>query len=174
MPPILPPRPNPGPEPLDEPGRLGLLSLTAILVGLVGVLFVVLLLIRRRRNAKRLLGTNVPSRPSTPPSPRERLIAIAPMIRLTLARVFGPSYVARTTEELADDHRIREALGDDDFATLIEILGAIDRLKFSATIEDVVELGGPPEVWESTAAQLARALEQQGGKTVAPFPANSR
>lgn len=65
-------------------------------------------------------------------SQREQLIALSQSIRTDLSLRFGLAYLAKTTEELAHDRPLSNALGPADFQRFIEILELIDSVKFSA------------------------------------------
>jgi hypothetical protein len=160
--PLLPPRPNLGPEPLADPGLFSPLVLTLILAGLV----LVAVLTRHRRLRKRRSSTpnhnGGESTTGEDSSARNRLIALSPTIRSALTRRFGPSCLAKTTEELASDDRIGEILGRADFEQLIGILNAIDRLKFSVPTlsdDDVSSMAADLEVWTPSVVQLTKTLE---------------
>lgn len=160
--PLLPPRPNLGPEPLSDPSLIDPLVLAVILAGFV---IVAVLIWRRRVRARRSTAPDHnrggPSL-AEPPSPRDRLIALSPSIRSALTGRFGASCLAKTTEELASDDRIGEILGPDDFEHLIAILNAIDRLKFSESTrndDDAPSLAARVEAWEPSVRRLTKALE---------------
>jgi hypothetical protein len=59
-------------------------------------------------------------------------LSLAVQARETLATRFGPSLRARTTEEIAADPQVKEALGDDHFAALIRLLSTADHWKFAS------------------------------------------
>jgi hypothetical protein len=160
--PLVPPRPNLGPEPLSDPAIFSPLALMVILAGLA----IAAALFWNRRNRKRRSSTpdqnNGAADSEEPPSVRDRLIALSPTIRSALTGRFGPSCLAKTTEELASDDRIGEILGQADFERLIGILNAIDRLKFSvATLcdDDASSLAHHLAAWELSVAQLMKTLD---------------
>ena len=69
------------------------------------------------------------SRTSTP---RGRLVALSMSTKNALAARFGPTWRAKTTEELAAEPTLAEVLGPEPLRELIEFLDRIDRLKFAA------------------------------------------
>lgn len=159
---LLPPRPNLGPEPLPDSGRLSPYFLLAVI--LVGALLVTILFVRHRRRNPVVGQGRADVRPASgePPSPRDRLIALSPSIRSALTRRFGSSCLAKTTEELASDHRIGDILGRADFEHLIDILNAIDRVKFSVSVlndDDASSLMAHVEAWELSVRRLTGVLE---------------
>jgi hypothetical protein len=48
----------------------------------------------------------------------------------------GPSLRARTTEEISSDAVVKEALGEDNFASLIRLLSTADHWKFASPPEN--------------------------------------
>jgi len=130
---LVPPRPNLGPEPWsEEPSSpwpllaVGLV-LAALLAGLIWI-------IRRRRRKRRAVA---PPQPVTAlDTPDAQLLSLAVQARETLATRFGPSLRARTTEEISNDAVVKEALGDDHFASLIRLLSTADRWKFASPPEN--------------------------------------
>lgn len=130
----LPPRPNLGPEPLPE--RVPSLWAAFAIALIIAVVLAAVLLVRRRKGRSRRRGVVITTslrRESLgePLTPRDRMIALATEVRAALSRRFGPSSLAKTTEELADDPRIGRVLSRAHFDDLIGFLNAIDRLKFS-------------------------------------------
>jgi hypothetical protein len=158
--PLVPPRPNLGPEPLTDAGTFN----PGFLAVLTAVLTIAAVLAWRRLSRKRRPTTRSHGGPAAsggPPSARDRLIALSPTIRSALVSRFGPSCLARTTEELASDPRIGEVLGRVDFDRLIEILNAIDRLKFSAPLlidDEASLLTSRLKDWEPSVLNLTKAL----------------
>ena len=57
---------------------------------------------------------------------------LAGQARETLAARFGLALRARTTEEIAEDSRLREALGEAHFDPLVRLLETADRWKFAS------------------------------------------
>jgi hypothetical protein len=56
---------------------------------------------------------------------------LAAGVREALAARFGPSLRARTTEEIAADVAIRDAIGESHVESLIELLSTADHWKFA-------------------------------------------
>jgi len=125
---LVPPRPNPGPEPFAEPrptwGWLAGLSFT---VGLLAFWA----LNRRRQRARRTLER--PSETIAPGLPQEPLVALAESVRAALVARFGASWRAKTTEEIASDAAPADAFGVETAERLVTLLREADRAKFAAT-----------------------------------------
>jgi hypothetical protein len=127
--PTLPPRPNLGPEFIPEPRTLTWLWVLSLSVlGAVGLLAFLWLRARNRRDRRSL---SVPPE-STSATPR---IHAAGEIRRALVERFGAEFLARTTEELREDARLREQLGSAVHAQAVEILAAADLEKFGDKFE---------------------------------------
>jgi hypothetical protein len=126
---LVPPRPNLGPEPWSEE-RSSLWPLLG--VGLV--LAAAVWMISRRRRKRRAVS---PPQPVTSlDTPEAQLLSLAVQARETLATRFGPSFRARTTEEISNDAVVKEALGDDHFQSLIRLLSTADHWKFASAPEN--------------------------------------
>jgi hypothetical protein len=127
---LVPPRPNLGPEPWSEARDNGYRSVgigLALAVCLAGALWITW----RRRASRR---SRPPAQPQSDPqadSPSAQLVYLAAGAREALAARFGPSLRARTTEEIAADLAIREAIGESHVESLIELLSTADRWKFA-------------------------------------------
>jgi hypothetical protein len=128
---LVPPRPNLGPEPWSEtridrelPLEVGL----ALALGLAGLLWI----IRRRRVVRRRLAVIEKQVSAHDDSPGAVLLSLAARVREDLAARFGPSLRARTTEEIAADAAIREALGSKNLEPLTHLLITADRWKFAS------------------------------------------
>jgi hypothetical protein len=132
---IVPPRPNLGPEPWSEtrtdtfPLLVATLAVGALLLGAAWI-------IRRRRASRRLPSPPVGLTTTSDDTPAARLLSLAGQARETLAARFGPSLRARTTEEIAADPQLREALGETHFDPLIRLLATADRWKFAPSPEN--------------------------------------
>ncbi len=126
---LVPPRPNLGPEPLEPPWPA-----TAILLGVGAGLMIVLLLAWRLRRRKP--RSPPPPARAVPPeidsgSPREQMIARSTAVREALSIRFGNGWRAKTTEEIAADTGLANALGADRAEWLIGFLREADRAKFA-------------------------------------------
>lgn len=127
---LVPPKPNLGPEPWRDVRPHSWLLLSAIVVAIVGVAFLLGWTWRRRAalRARRALSAVAMA---AEPTPRDRLVGLSESIRDALTVPFGISGRAKTTEELASDERLAGLLGDEDFRELIRFLDRIDVIKFA-------------------------------------------
>jgi hypothetical protein len=128
---LVPPRPNLGPEPWSEtrierelPLEIGL-ALGLVLAGLLWI-------VRRRSVGRRRASLAEPQVSEHDDSPGAVLLSLATRVREALAARFGPALRARTTEEIAADAEIREALGEVNLEPLTHLLIAADRWKFAS------------------------------------------
>jgi len=122
--PIVLPRPNLGPEPWPDTPVWPWITAAAVLVSLV-----VLIIKRRRKRSQSKAAAAVPpevTAMSTEPSP------LTDRVRGALIRAFGPSWRARTTEEVAASPALTERFGTEVAAQVVAYLRACDRAKFSA------------------------------------------
>ncbi len=126
---LVPPRPNPGPEPWSEI-RSPPLPFWATAVLLAVVLVGVWTIVRHRR-ARRTHVTAARRAINHDDSPSGKLLTLAEEVRGTLIAKFGPAMRARTTEEIAADPLVREALGEQRLDPLIRLLAEADRWKFA-------------------------------------------
>ncbi|QEH38234.1 hypothetical protein OJF2_68320 [Aquisphaera giovannonii] len=167
---LVPPRPNPGPEPLVEPA-IGLPQVAAVALGLLVLAILGTWLLRRRDRAR---GGPSPAGAADAfdDSPSGRVAVLALRARQSLASRFGPQLHARTTEEIALDDRLREALGPDRMGPLLLLLEAADRCKFAparspdddATLEEHL-LG-----WTSLAESLHNGQVKAAARSSDPPP----
>ena len=125
---LIPPRPNLGPEPWPKPRSPELYWLAASIPTLALIGWVFWKLVRRRVTRS---GTGATAADQVDPTPRGRLVALANSTKIALATQFGPTWRAKTTEELAADPVLAELLGPEPLGELIEFLDGIDRLKFA-------------------------------------------
>lgn len=120
---LVPPRPNPGPEPWDDragwPAWAALTLATAMALAWIAW---------RHRSGRVPSDSRAPLLEDAPAD--ARLLALCDRLRADLAAKLGPSLRARTTQELAADPRVAELLGAD-LPRLAEILGEGDLLKFA-------------------------------------------
>jgi len=105
----------------------------------VGLVFAALLagavwIISHRRRRRRAVSTPQPV--TSLDTPDAQLLSLAVRARETLATRFGPSLRARTTEEIAADTQVKEALGNDHFESLIRLLSTADHWKFASPPEN--------------------------------------
>ena len=91
-------------------------------------------MLSRRRRKRRAVS---PPRPVTSLDTLDaQLLSLAVQARETLVTRFGPSLRARTTEEISNDAVVKEALGEDHFASLIRLLSTADHWKFASAPEN--------------------------------------
>jgi hypothetical protein len=81
--------------------------------------------------------------------------------RETLAERFGPALRARTTEEIAADPQLREALGEARFDWLVRLLTTADRWKFAESPQD----GAEESTWEDLSQWEAWLKALPDGRT---------
>jgi hypothetical protein len=164
--PLIPPRPIP--EPLDwpEPAVWPWWPWFASLVGLAVLIGVATLVRRQQRPSGG--ASNVPDR-RPPSTPTEVLIDRAERVREALVARFGPSWAARTTEEVAGSPEIKTVLRDEDVDVLVGLLQAADRAKFAVVGIDEDELAPYSEVWLTALLMvLAGATTSRNGKWSEP------
>jgi hypothetical protein len=127
---FTPPRPNLGPEPL--PDRALSPALMAVLVMAIVLVIALLGLVGLRRARRR--GRRGPARPLLPAGPfanrREQMAAWSEAVRVGLSAQLGGGWRARTTEEIAGDAALAEALGPETAAELVRYLALADLAKF--------------------------------------------
>jgi hypothetical protein len=146
---LVPPRPNLGPEPWSEP-RADRLPLEEAALAM-GALLLAVWIIRRRLAARRRPGVAPARVDLAAADPATQLVMMAGRARETLAERFGPALLARTTEEIAADSQLREALGDPRFDSLVRLLATADRRKFATLPGAGVEEVYPEDLsqWET-------------------------
>lgn len=165
--PLLPPRPNRGPEPWprpDDPGFRGpgvwvlLMTVALVPVGLV-------LWARRFRGRRRPARGSIEGLVGLPHGRRE--VAVADLVRSALVVRWGPAWAARTTEEVAGSTELAAALGPDRLTQLVAVLAAADLAKFAPDLVD-----RPPPEGEPPLTDLLDALA--GLPEPEPKPAGGR
>lgn len=131
---LVPPRPNLGPDPFPPP-VVSTRTLTALGV-IVPLIFLGLIGLRRRFKSRRrpppprVVASRTPV--TEPSSARDWMIVWSDSVRDALVERFGPSWRAKTTEEIATDERLADALGSEQAAQLLMFLNEADRAKFAA------------------------------------------
>jgi hypothetical protein len=126
---LVPPRPNLGPEPwTDDPPIMAVVVATVAVASLLSAWLLWRLFRRRRARAARpsVIGGNPPD-----DTPRGQILALSDSIREALIRQFGTAWRAKTTEELAEDSQLEQALGQEPLEELIRFLDRVDLLKFA-------------------------------------------
>lgn len=166
---VVPPYPNLGPEPLDDPGR----SWPWLAIPGLIILLVVLTAWRRSRNRVRRGPTNprdlVVEREVRPEdSPPDTIVALAESVREALVSRFGETWRAKTSEEIGDDPGTIDAFGPETASRLVVLLREADRFKF-AELGSVAPLGHREElelwaVWASDFVADAGARSTITGK----------
>jgi hypothetical protein len=132
---LVPPRPNLGPEPWPRSRPLDPFWLFLAIPTSVFVLWALMRFLRRR------LARSRPDRAALADldlTPRGRLVALSTSTKHALTARFGPTWRAKTTEELAAEPILAEVLGPEPLKDLIEFLDRIDRLKFAAERPDQI------------------------------------
>ena len=148
------PRPNLGPEPWPEPPGFSAwwwLSGVILLAAIAGS-------IRRRRDVPAPL-TLEDVDGSAARSCTERLIALAQTVRQAMSTRVGPTWAARTTEEMA------ASLGDVEPAVrerILRLLDDADQAKFAGGSVDDAHLRAA-EVW---AAEALAGLRAEGARSI--------
>ncbi len=147
---LVPPRPNLGPEPLTGPGSLtGSWLFLGLVLGLVALLLGWRRVrVKTRRGEPRVALTALLDR--TPDSPRVEMVAWSEAVREALVVRFGPAWRAKTTEEMAADSTLLDALGPERTGELVRFLKVADHAKFAVR-------GGPladaqSDAWRSWVA----------------------
>jgi hypothetical protein len=92
---------------------------------------------------------------SSDDSAEAQLLNLAGKVREALASRFGPALRARTTEEIATDPQLMEAIGETQVTSLTELLTTADRWKFApppqnGQEEDLRELLSNWEAWHKS------------------------
>jgi hypothetical protein len=158
---VLPPRPNPGPEPWAEPrsGTATALSLTLAVLAL-GIAAGWL---RRRRARRRRAPRPGASRP--PAASETPMAGRAARVREALMARFGPSWGAKTTEEIAAEPGLADRLGPLRAEQLVRFLLAADRAKFAGDPDaDADAHSGPWDVWVDDFVAEAGAMSRTRGR----------
>ncbi|MEA2630516.1 MAG: hypothetical protein QOE66_735 [Chloroflexota bacterium] len=128
---LVPPRPNPGPEPMPQrPSSEGLvLVVLLIAAGALNLIGLVHSFRKhRRRNRLRVESHGIPDGPFV--ARRDQMAAWSAAVRAALTARFGAYWSARTTEEIAADRSLAEALGPETAELLVRFLSDADRAKF--------------------------------------------
>jgi MYXO-CTERM domain-containing protein len=146
--PIVLPRPNLGPEPWPDSPAWPWITAAAVLITLVA-----LILRRRRKRVRAKAAPAVPNEVAASPSEPSPL---TDRVRGALIRAFGPSWRARTTEEVAASPVLAERFGPEVAAQVVAYLRACDRAKFSA------DAATPDEELDWWAARFAEEVESSG------------
>ncbi len=144
--PIVLPRPNLGPEPWPDPPLWPWLVGIAVAAGLVALL---VRRLRRRARARKAEAAN----PVVEPTPPHALAPeLTDRVRSALVRAFGPTWRARTTEEVAGSSDLTARFGAEVAGRVVDYLRAVDRSKFSA------DPAGPPDELDWWAARFAEEV----------------
>ena len=161
---MVPPRPIP--EPLAWPGS-GNLSIWLLAASVLLVVLVAARYSRRSRRQNAMLPRTLGH--STPLGPTAILIDRAERAREVLVGRFGPSWVSRTTEEIAASADVGKALNPENTDRLIALLRAADRAKFAVAEISAEDLAFYSEDWlNSVLAELAGATTSRNGKWSEP------
>ena len=160
VPEVVLPRPNLGPEPWSSPATT---TPAELVVGGLLVLLLVVLAVRkwRCRHAAARLGSDQVDlskfEDGSDLTPSHRLIASSSRVRAALIAEFGPTWGARTTEEIARDPILADRLGPDVAADVVAYFDRVDRAKFAGE-----ELADGDEWIESARSFIARFPSTSG------------
>src|SRR5437870_5237674 len=117
---LVPPRPNLGPEPWPE--RSSVLDVWLAFLGVLLIITLSLALVRRSKRRRSTTGSTSNSHHPLPDDDRGRLIVWAEAARGRLIDRFGPTWQAKTTEEIADDPILIELVDAESRASLLRLL----------------------------------------------------
>ncbi len=155
---IAPPRPNLGPDALpDPPGWPWLV----VALALAAALAFMVVRLRRRHKARARAGPAPVEAAGPVEAPTDGPPALPDRVREALVRAFGPSWRARTTEEVAASSALVDRFGDEVAGRVVAYLRAADRAKFSA------DGAGPPEDLEGWASLFVGEVGTGAGGAVA-------
>ena len=162
--PILPPRPNLGPELLPDAPAVSLIWAIVVCSIAAIVFMIVALRLRAIRKRRRLQMESV-----NDPANLSARIRAAEVVRRALIGRFGEEYAARTTEELREDGTVVEQLGTKSHAEVVALLGAADLEKFGAKIDpDVDEVALDQRVSSLLDSIRAGARSRRSGRWSEP------
>ena len=159
--PVLPPRPNPGPEPWTPPrsATVPALSLALALLALA----IAAGWLRRRRARRRVAPRRGATRPAA--APETPMARRAARVREALMARFGPSWGAKTTEEIAAEPGLADRLGPLRAEQLVRFLHAADRAKFAGDPDpDGDAQPGPWDDWVDDFVAEAGAMSRTRGR----------
>lgn len=130
--PIVLPRPNLGPEPWSTPAPVWTPLEIGIVAG-IALLIVVLAILKRRRVRVAAQGEPLGSADldAADETPSRRLIASSAAVRAALIAEFGPTWGARTTQEIAADPALADRLGPAVAQGVVAYFEQVDRAKFA-------------------------------------------
>jgi hypothetical protein len=137
-----------------------LLLVAASAIGLLGLVHFLRRPGRRRRPGAGRLG--LPDGPFD--SRRDQMAAYSAAVRSALAARFGAQWNARTTEEIADDATLAEAIGPERSAQLVEFLSLADRAKFDD--REGVQSPLPDAAPEWLAGFVASSVPEAGARSM--------
>lgn len=165
MAPLLPPRPNLGPEPWRSPSGPGVEWLALIVVLLI-IAAVGLALWRKARRDRSGRAGSISDRGASRDvgSLGDRRVSRAETLRDALIAAFGPSWGAKTTEEIAEEPELASRIGPERVGEVVALLTEADRAKFSGgSIE-----GDPPGDDDWLDASLRTLVEALKSSKPAP------
>lgn len=161
---VLPPRPNPGPEPWPS-SRPGMGTPLFLGLGALGLGIAAVWLARRR--ARRRQGTLRRAQARPPAvlsgSSETPMTLWAVRVRDALVARFGAAWGAMTTEEIAAEPALNARLGPERAEQLVRFLRAADRAKFAGGSAAAPH---SPEwsVWVETFVAEAGAISRSNGR----------
>lgn len=142
---LVPPRPNPGPEPLE--GSHGLISGLAVakltFVASIGLIALIGMWWRWRLRRRAEVDSSEPDDDfgGELRSDRERMIAYSRQVRRVLTSRFGTGWAAKTTEEIAAAGELGDWLRPEQAQELVRFLHEADRYKYQLG-DDVTRTDG--------------------------------
>jgi hypothetical protein len=157
--PIVPPRPNLGPEPMLAPAPS-----SRIVLGFAAALVVGSLIVWRMRRRHKPRARSLTSDASQgqsqalPDAPRLQFIIFAEMLRRALVARFGPHWQAKTTEEICSEADLAALLGPERRGQLARLLHIGDRAKFAWELDEQDQ----GEEWARVVSALVDAIAPAG------------
>jgi len=144
---LVPPRPNPGPLPYDQPWPAWLGPAGLPLAAVLALAAVAMLRARSRSRRPRTSPTDGPANATAGANGEPTgVLALAGQVREALVRRFGDAWRAKTTEEVAADLAKAPGIDPETRARVADLLLAADRLKFAGGEADPASQT-PPTDW---------------------------
>lgn len=163
--PLLPPRPNLGPEPWQASNGIDFGDTVVLALIVLILVSVALLAWRRRHRSHRRATTKTPGLilESESLTPADRLVARAEAVREGLIAAFGPGWAARTTEEVAAAPELSHRIGADRASQVVALLTEADRAKFAGGEASLTQ--GETEEADRWVVEVVEALSATGASS---------